>query len=260
MRACGGAGGSEIIPHSDVLRRKLRSESAGPEEHTMSPVKAARMSLARAADQAYGLALRVSGIRQSRVDLADMVDQLEEDWALFPLLHDDGAVGLIALDPSCVVAFVEQQMMGKVALNDREMRRLTRTDKALALTFVERFLSLFSNALEGAPTAHWTRGYRAEGAVETRHLMVLQLDASDFRGFHMTSEIVGASKSLFARLYLPIKDLPPKKGNPRSSTKSKSGASKSEVGARWEWQNVVASSFGAASRYARGSTYGNSIK
>ena len=100
MRALQAVGGRAIKPNSDVLRRKLRSDQTGPEEQAVSPVKAARMSLARAGNQAFNLALRVGGIRQSRLDLADMVEQLDDDWALFPLLHDDGSVGVMCFDPS----------------------------------------------------------------------------------------------------------------------------------------------------------------
>lgn len=164
------------------------------------------MSVARAADKAFGLALRVNGIRQSRLDLAELVDQLRGDWALYPLLHLDGSVGLMAIDTACTVAFVEQQTLGQVHLNAPDLRTLTRTDKALAMGFVEKFLSLFDRALEGAPTAHWTRGYRAEGAAETHHLMALQLDASDYRGFEIMSDIISVSRAVSVRLYLPIKE------------------------------------------------------
>lgn len=169
-------------------------------------MKAARMSLARAADKAFKLALRVGGIRQSRLDLADVVEQLEQDWALFPLLHDDGSVGVMCIDAPSAIAFVEQQTLGRVGNASASERKLTRTDKALALPFLEKFLRLFDDALLDAPTAYWTRGYRAEDAVETRHLMVLLLDASEYRGFEMSSEIEGSDRTSLIRFFLPIKD------------------------------------------------------
>ncbi len=177
------------------------------------------MSLARAADQAFKLALRVGGIRQSRLDLTDVVEQLEEDWALFPLVHDDGSVGVMCVDPSSNIAFVEQQTMGRVAAGGDEARKLTRTDKALALPFLEGFLRLFDEALEGAPTAYWTRGYRAEDAVETRHLMVLLLDASEYRGFEMKSDVEAVGRTCTIRFFLPIKD--PVRNTPRQTKKAK---------------------------------------
>ena len=177
------------------------------------------MSLARAADQAFKLALRVGGIRQSRLDLADVVEQLEEEWALFPLLHDDGSVGVMCVDPSSNIAFVEQQTMGRVAASGDDARKLTRTDKALALPFLERFLRLFDEALDGAPTAYWTRGYRAEDAVETRHLMVLLLDASEYRGFEMKSDVEPVGRTGTIRFFLPIKE--PVRAAPRQGKKAK---------------------------------------
>lgn len=220
MFALQAVGGWAIKPNSNVLRRKLRSDQADPDEQAISPVKAARMSLARAADQAFKLALRVGSIRQSRLDLADMVEQLEESWALFPLVHDDGSIGVMCVDPSSNIAFVEQQTLGRVGPSGENTRKLTRTDKALALPFLERFLRQFDEVLEGAPTAYWTRGYRAEDAVETRHLMVLLLDASEYRGFEMNSEVEAAARNGTIRLFLPIKD-PVRTNVPRNSKSSK---------------------------------------
>ncbi|MEP5153415.1 hypothetical protein [Planktotalea sp.] len=164
------------------------------------------MSLARAADQAFKLALRVGSIRQSRLELSDMVEQLDENWALFPLIHDDGSIGAMCIDPATNTAFVEQQTLGRVNAATSTSRKLTRTDKALALPFSDKFLRLFDKALEGAPTGYWTRGYRTEDAVETRHLMVLLLDASEYRGFEMSSEIAGSDRKSLIRLFLPMKE------------------------------------------------------
>ncbi len=58
----------------------LRSDAKVPDDQTVSPATAARVSLARAADQVFSLALRVNSIRQSRLDLADAVDQIDEDF------------------------------------------------------------------------------------------------------------------------------------------------------------------------------------
>ena len=201
MCADGRVGGGAISSSSEVLRRKLRSDTSGTEEQSVSPVKAARISLARAADKAFELALRVSGIRQSRLDLADMVEQLNEEWALFPLLHDDGSVGVMCIEPACIVAFVERQTLGHVKDVQGDLRAITRTDKTLAMPFLNRFLRMFDEVLEGAPTAYWTQGYRAEDAVVTRHLMVLLLDASEYRGFDMKSDIIGTSRSVSMRLF-----------------------------------------------------------
>ncbi len=201
-------GGKAILPNSNVLRRKLRSDPKGSADQAVSPAKAARVSLARAADKAFNLPLRVNGIRQSRLDLADVVDQIEEDWALFPLLHDDGSVGVMCLEPACIIAFVERQTMGRVNQELGEVRRLTPTDKALAVAFLDVFLRQFDETLAGAPTGYWTCGYRAEDAVASRHMMVLQLDGTEYRGFDMQSEIVEAQRSVSMRLFLPIKEKP----------------------------------------------------
>lgn len=213
-------GGWAIKPDSNVLRRKLRSEQVGAEQKAVSPVKAARISLARAADQAFKLALRVGAIRQSRLDLSEVVEQIHDDWALFPLLHDDGSVGVICIDPPSNIAFVEQQTLGRVAKKEAAVRKLTRTDKALSMAFLDRFMRLFDDALVDAPTAYWTRGYRTQDAVETRHLMVLLLDASEYRGFEMTCEIVDVARTGAIRFFLPIKD-PARENLPRACKMAK---------------------------------------
>ena len=113
---------------------------------------------------------------------------------------------MMCIEPACIVAFVERQTLGHVKDVQGDLRTITRTDKALAMPFLNRFLSMFDEVLEGAPTAYWTQGYRAEDAVLTRHLMVLLLDASEYRGFDMKSDIIGTNRSVSMRLYLPIKE------------------------------------------------------
>ena len=117
----------------------LRSDAKAPDAQTESPATAARVSLARAADQAFSLALRVNSIRQSRLDLADVVDQIDEDWALFPLLHDNGSVGVMCLEPACIIAFVETQTMGRVSAAVAEPRRLTQRTKPWSSRFSKDF-------------------------------------------------------------------------------------------------------------------------
>ncbi len=162
--------------------------------------------MARAADQAFSFALRVNSIRQSRLDLVDVVDQINEDWALFPLLHDDGSVGVMYFEPVCIIAFVESQTMGWVSTEAGELPRLTKTDKALAVAFIEVFLRRFDEALKGGPTAYWICGYRSEDAVAIRHMIVLQRDDAEYCGFDMQSEVVEAERLINMRIFLPIKE------------------------------------------------------
>lgn len=192
--------------NSDVLRRKLRSESRGEQEQAMSPAKALRMGLARAADQVIQLALRVDSIRQQRLTLAETLEQVPMDWALFPLVHDDGSVGAICVDPACAIAFVEQQTTGRLMQAAPDSRTVTRTDKALTQPLLACFLQLFDAALEGAPTAYWTRGYRCDDPVETRHLLALQLDSAEYRSFNVAAEFAETTRKGAVRLFLPIKE------------------------------------------------------
>lgn len=151
------------------------------------------------------MALRVGGVRQSRQDLAEVVDDIDETWALYPLVHDDGQVGSIMISPETAVAIVEQQTMGQLLPTAGDARELTRTDKALTQPLLDRFLQNFDEALIAAPTAYWTREYRCEDAVGTRHLLALQLEASEYRTFDISINFVGTDRTGELRLILPIK-------------------------------------------------------
>lgn len=192
-------------PANDVLRRKLRADRPEPEEQAMSPARAVRVALSRAADQAFSMALRVGSIRQSRLDLTDVVAAFDESWALFPIVHDDGSVGALCADPLAVVAFVEQQTMGQMRSGVATERDLTRTDRALAQPLADLFLRLFDETLEGAPTAYWTQGYRADDPVATRHMMALKLEATEFRAFDIALDFVGTQRHGQMLIILPIK-------------------------------------------------------
>lgn len=205
-----------------VLRRKLRAEPGDPaEEQSVSPAKAVRVALARASDQSISLALRVGGIRQNRVELADALEMVDESWALFPIVHDDGNIGAICANPAAAVAFVEKQTIGQLKPETADARELTRTDRALTQPVADMFLRLFDETLQGAPTAYWTQGYRCEDAVQSRHMLALKLDANEFRAFDINIEFLGSDRQGQMLLLLPIKS----REIPKSNVKNRRGSS-----------------------------------
>lgn len=209
-----------IQSSSEVLRRKLRTDRSSPVEQAVSPVKALRLALARAVDHVIKLPLRVQSVRQSRLDVSDTLTQIDGGWALFLLEHADGNFGAFCVDPNSVIAFVQQQTSGQVSAQEGDARPLTRTDKSLTTPIIEAFLRRFDAALDGAPTAFWTCGYKCAEIAPSKHDLALKLDAAEYRGFDIQIEISDGLLQSSCRLFLPIKEpIAPTSGRAKNKAK-----------------------------------------
>lgn len=76
--------------HSSVIQRMAQTARDGSDSRHMTPVKALRLALARAADTLLGLGLTVATVEQIRVPLADVGHSLC-DAGLLVLLEGAGA-------------------------------------------------------------------------------------------------------------------------------------------------------------------------
>ena len=189
----------------DALRRKLRTDGGAQSTHVLTPASALRSCVARAALNVMGAAVTIVSVRQSRVDGSTVSDALLETGVLMLLSAPGGRFGAFCCDPSLVIAAVDCQTMGRARAIPEEMRRLTPTDAALVQPVLEQTMSLFTVAMEGAPTASWTQGFSCVGAVPSKHVLALNLDdMGDFRSFDLILDIENGVAQGRAILVLPM--------------------------------------------------------
>ena len=143
-----------------VLRRKLRQgEPTTPPAADMSPGRALRLALSRAADRTVGLRLTVLGLTDDIMTLDEVVDQLSPDHMILSATTgaDSGAdlLGLLAVDPELRSCLIEIQTMGALSTAAATPRGVTAADAALATPVMVAFLAMLNETATGTQLAGW---------------------------------------------------------------------------------------------------------
>ncbi len=167
-----------------ILRRKTGATApAGSvvSDGTMSPERVLRLALEKAADQAVGLAISVTGVTVAVVGLDDLIDALDPDDMLVGVDGPVGPAGLIAADAQTVMAIVERQTMGRLVAMVPSARRLTGTDLALTQPVLAAFLGGLPAAATGGDLAGWADGYGIAARVLAPRAAGMMLADGTFR-------------------------------------------------------------------------------
>lgn len=200
---------------ASVLRRKTRAAREGGDPRVISPVRALRLSLARAADTLFGLGLSVATVEQRRIEPADLQPALE-GAGLFVLLDGAGGTrGALRFDPALMAGLIEVQTVGQVLPGPVRARPATRTDAAMMAPLVDSFLDGFDAEMARgmAHPAAW--GFRFGDRVEDARALALLLPAPGFDYFRLTVDLGPGARTGRLDLILPPppQPAPPARGS-----------------------------------------------
>jgi flagellar motor switch protein FliM len=173
---------------ASVIRRKTRAAREGADPRVMSPVRALRLALARAADTLCELPLVVATVEQRRVEAGE-VEAALGGAGLFVLL--DGAAGVRAamrLCPAFTAALVEVQTTGRIRPGEPRPRPPTGTDAALVAPLVDALMAGFDDGMGGGAQAA-PRGLHFGDRVEDARALALLLTAPEFDFFRLTADL-----------------------------------------------------------------------
>lgn len=133
-----------------MVSRSPREEPEAP----VTPSRALRIALTRAAERAAGLTATALGVSDDMLALPDLLARLEDGW-LFLRLDGGEEAGLFAIDPGLVAAAIEMQMRGRLSEGDADPRPLTSADAALVAPLATAFLSELGPAARDSALAGW---------------------------------------------------------------------------------------------------------
>ncbi|WP_104018815.1 FliM/FliN family flagellar motor C-terminal domain-containing protein [Roseovarius nitratireducens] len=188
---------------ASVIRRKTRAAREGADPRVMSPVRALRLALARAADTLLDLPLVVATVEQCRVEAGEVEATLGTE-GLYLLL--DGAAGARAamrLCPGLVAALVEVQTTGRVRPGEVRARAPTRTDAAMVAPLVDALLSGFDDGMGESGADQAPRGFHFGDRVEDARALALLLVAPEFDFFRLTVDLGPGLRTGWLDLLLP---------------------------------------------------------
>lgn len=186
-----------------VLRRKATAAKEVWQARAMSPAKALRLSIARAADDLWDLAAAASGIALAEESLETAVASIPDDGMILLLDGPDGLVGAAYLPFAIVVGLIEVQTIGRVGSVTGETRRVTRTDAAMVSPLIDGMLDRFDRMLEEGDIAPWARGYRFGTMMESSRMLTLALKATDFHVMRFSLDLA-ARREGEALLMMPV--------------------------------------------------------
>jgi len=170
----------------------------------MTALRALRLSVARAAEDEFGLALAVSGGRQSRV-LPDELDPLMSDKDLLIVLDRPGGMtGAASLSLPLVAALIQQQTTGRVSDRPIEPRPYTDTDAALVAPLLDGVLSRACDLAEAEADRSCFRSIRFGARAEDARSLILTLRAARYRVFSLPLDIALGRHQATMSLVLPV--------------------------------------------------------
>jgi len=212
-----------------VIHRKARAARDGSDARVMSPVKALRLSLARAADTMLNLALTVATVEQRRVSPAQVAETVPNEGLILLLDGAGGARGALALDAQMMAALIEVQTTGKVRPGAAPARRATRTDAAMVAPLVDAVLDGIDAEMAAGVEGYLPCGFRFGDRVEDRRALGLVLDAPDFDLFRVTADLGPGVRTGRLDLLVPARRPSPAKTGTRTDADAPNRALMSDV-------------------------------
>ncbi|MGM0740818.1 MAG: FliM/FliN family flagellar motor switch protein [Pseudomonadota bacterium] len=189
-----------------VIHRKAADARKVFDARAMSPSRALRLSLARAADAVLDLAATVATLEQSVLAHGAIAREMGEDGLLLLLDGPDARRGALRFDTQFMAALVEVQTIGTVERAEAAPRNVTRTDAAIAAPLVDSMLERVDAFLAGRadrPDSAAPPGFRFGDMVEDLRTLTLALDAPDFDLFRVTVDLGEGAKTGVMTLLLP---------------------------------------------------------
>ncbi|WP_323763362.1 FliM/FliN family flagellar motor C-terminal domain-containing protein [Marinovum sp.] len=193
----------------NLLRDLASAARRAQDTREMSPARALRLGLARAAAQLYELPLQVTEVRTSQLSLDEVAEACGEEMLVALLDGPEGARGAVGLSRAMVAALIEVQVIGVVSTLEVGTRRLTPTDAAMVAPWLDAAFERVDHALEEDVTPKgrghdWMVGYRFGAMAEDGRALALALDAARFRLLRLTVDVALGRRIGEVLLLLPM--------------------------------------------------------
>ncbi len=187
-----------------VLKRLAHAHREPARAATVSPSKALRLAMIRAAEDQVGLVIAVLGITEEIVPLEDLLRLIEDEHLLLAINGDRGLCGLAGIDLQTRAAVIEQQTTGNLRPAPADPRPVTATDAAIIAPVISGFLAEAGTLTEGTPLAGWTASYTVGGRVlNTRAAGIVMVDTI-YRLVRMTLDLGAGDRQGMILIALPV--------------------------------------------------------
>lgn len=189
-----------------AIRRKAGAGRPPPEIGALTPARALRAALARAAQEAVGLVAVAGDVTEARTTREPATQTLPETPLLALLEGPREQLGLMVLDPQTVAALIEFQTTGRVVPRPAQVRAPTRTDAVMCADFVDAVLENLETQVTEAelPMAPALTGYRYSMALPEPRAVEMTLEDLPYRQLSVSVDFGHGAKTGHVTLLLPF--------------------------------------------------------
>ncbi|MDR9392981.1 MAG: FliM/FliN family flagellar motor switch protein [Roseovarius sp.] len=186
-----------------VIHRMTAAARAGYDARAMSPAKALRLSLSKAADDRFRLPLTVTTVEQRALRADEIAGCIGQDDLIALVDSDTGARGAVLLDMQVLSALIEQQTTGRVRSGPVESRPLTRTDAAIAAPMIDALLKGHDDRMTGSIAGYEALGLRFGDRMPDARSLCLALDGGRYDMFQIAVTIENGARTGAVTVLLP---------------------------------------------------------
>lgn len=147
----------------------------------VSPSRAAATAVGRAAERLYRMPVLPVDVRPGIATLAELPELLPEQGLLVVLQGPGEQLGVMALSFEMVTALIEVQALGRVTSRPAERRRLTRSDGAICVDFVNAVLAELATEMAAVGGFGSLDGYRYATYLDDPRPLLLMLEDRTYR-------------------------------------------------------------------------------
>jgi len=201
----------------NALKRKTSVGQRAREVQGLTPTRAIRIALARAAGELWELPLSVTALRHDLAGIEDLLDWFEDTSMLLLLDGPDGVRGGMTLDRALITSGTEVQTIGEVSERPPGSRPFTPTDAAMVAPLVDDMLERMDVALSGTEEdaaaferreVAWALGYRFGAKVDRKRSLLLALEGEEFHVIRLDIDIAAGMREGTMVLCLPVCEEP----------------------------------------------------
>ena len=196
-----------------VLRRLTRP--APQVEAPVTPTRALRLALTRAAERSAGLGLSVLGVTEEIVSLDTLLATVDSKLMLMSLTDGSSIRGFVGIDLELRTALIEVQTMGRLRASAADPRPITATDAALSQPLIAAFLLELVHGTADTPLQGWADGFQVEGRLGSLRAAELAMKEGDYRLVRMTLDLAAGERQAALVMALSV---------PRAVTAAPKGA------------------------------------
>ena len=187
-----------------VLKRLTRPPSDAALAAPVSPSKALRLAMIRAAEDRVGLIIAVLGITEEVVPLEDLLRLIEDEHLLLALNGDLGLCGLAGIDLQTRAAVIEMQTTGALRATPADPRAVTATDAAMIAPLIAGFLAEAVLSTAGTPLAGWTDHYKVGDRVLNTRAAGMSMVDTTYRLVRLTLDLGAGDRQGMIQIALPL--------------------------------------------------------